>query len=99
MHSLRASTYMIKASAVSSALLVFVACYAVMLLVATGAPLRKLIIAAGVISLCVFALAAAAAYLRVWLDAIYAVVACWLLVPLAFALRRSLATRNHANSR
>ena len=92
-NALLSGTYMTRASDFASALLVFVACYAIVLVAMASGSLRSLSIAAAIVSLSVLLLAAAAAYRHIWLDAIYAIVACWLLVPLVFALRRTIPAK------
>ena len=92
-NALLSGTYMTRASDFASALLVFVACYAIVLVAMASGSLRSLSIAAAIVSLSVLLLAAAAAYRHIWLDAIYAIVACWLLVPLVFVLRRTIPAK------
>jgi hypothetical protein len=84
---------MTRASGFASALLVFVACYAIVLVAMASGSLRSVSIAAAIVSLSVLLLAAAAAYRHIWLDAIYAIVACWLLVPLVLVLRRTIPAK------
>jgi hypothetical protein len=91
-HSLLTGTYMQRASAVTSALLVFVACYIIVLLAAAQKPVKTLMLAALAISIAVLGLAAIAAWFRVWLDAVYAIAASWLLVPLVVVLQRTTAS-------
>ncbi|HKQ12176.1 MAG TPA: CHASE2 domain-containing protein [Steroidobacteraceae bacterium] len=91
-NSLLTGAYMTRASDLSSALLVFVACYAIVLVASSGASLRSLLVTAAAVSIGVMLLAVGAAYRSVWFDAIYAIVACWLLVPLVFGLSKTLAT-------
>jgi len=72
-----------------SAFIVIAACVVLALFASQGASLRVLLIVATVTTLLVFGLAALAIMtLRVWLDAIYAVVAVWLLLPLLLAYRK-----------
>jgi len=92
-NALLSGTYMTRASDFTSALLVFVACYAIVLVAMASGSLRSLSIAAAIVSLSVLLLAAAAAYRHIWLDAIYAIVACWLLVPLVLVLRRTIPAK------
>jgi CHASE2 domain-containing sensor protein len=92
-NALLSGTYMTRASDFASALLVFVACYAIVLVAMASGSLRSLSIAAAIVSLSVLSLAAAAAYRHIWLDAIYAIVACWLLVPLVLVLRRTIPAK------
>lgn len=92
-NALLSGTYMTRASDFASALLVFVACYAIVLVAMASGSLRSLSIAAAIVSLSVLLLAAAAAYRHIWLDAIYAIVACWLLVPLVLVLRRTIPAK------
>ncbi len=57
-----------------------------------------LILAAIGLALGVVTVAAAAAYFHIWIDAIYAIVACWLLVPLALLVQRAhVAKPPHAH--
>jgi CHASE2 domain-containing sensor protein len=88
-NALLTGSYMTRASEVGSALLVFVACYAIVLVAVGGGSLRSLLITATAISLGVVVLAAGAAYRSVWLDAIYAIVACWVLVPFVLVLGKA----------
>jgi CHASE2 domain-containing sensor protein len=92
-NALLSGTYMTRASDFASALLVFVACYAIVLVAMASGSLRSLSVAAAIVSLSVLLLAAAAAYRHIWLDAIYAIVACWLLVPLVLVLRRTIPAK------
>jgi CHASE2 domain-containing sensor protein len=92
-NALLSGAYMTRASDFASALLVFVACYAIVLVAMASGSLRSLSIAAAIVSLSVLLLAAAAAYRHIWLDAIYAIVACWLLVPLVLVLRRTIPAK------
>jgi CHASE2 domain-containing sensor protein len=92
-NSLLSGAYMTRASDFASGLLVFVACYAIVLVGMASGSLRSLSIAAAIVSLSVLLLAAAAAYRHIWLDAIYAIVACWLLVPLVLVLRRTIPAK------
>jgi CHASE2 domain-containing sensor protein len=92
-NALLSGTYMTRASDFASALLVFVACYAIVLVAMASGSLRSLSIAAAIVSLSVVSLAAAAAFRHIWLDAIYAIVACWLLVPLVLVLRRTIPAK------
>jgi CHASE2 domain-containing sensor protein len=92
-NALLSGTYMTRASDFASALLVFVACYAIVLVAMASGSLRSLSVAAAIVSLSVLLLAAGAAYRHIWLDAIYAIVACWLLVPLVLVLRRTIPAK------
>jgi CHASE2 domain-containing sensor protein len=92
-NALLSGTYMTRASDFASALLVFVACYAIVLVAMASGSLCSLSIAAAIVSLSVVSLAAAAAFRHIWLDAIYAIVACWLLVPLVLVLRRTIPAK------
>jgi CHASE2 domain-containing sensor protein len=92
-NALLSGTYMTRASDFASALLVFVACYAIVLVAMASGSLRSLSIAAAIVSSSVVSLAAAAAFRHIWLDAIYAIVACWLLVPLVLVLRRTIPAK------
>jgi CHASE2 domain-containing sensor protein len=92
-NALLSGTYMTRASDFASALLVFVACYAIVLVAMASGSLRSLSIAAAIVSLSGVSLAAAAAFRHIWLDAIYAIVACWLLVPLVLVLRRTIPAK------
>ena len=98
-NSLLTGAYMTRASDLSSALLVFVACYAIVLVAAAGGSLRNMLVTATVISLGVVLLAVGAAYRSVWLDAIYAIVACWLLVPFVVVLSKTLPATPTAEKR
>lgn len=69
--------------------LIFVLCYAVTALAAAGAPAGRLVKLALAASLVVLAGAALAAWAAdVWVDAVYALVAVWLLLALLLPLRR-----------
>jgi CHASE2 domain-containing sensor protein len=92
-NALLSGTYMTRASDFASGLLVFVACYAIVLVAMASGSLRSLSIAAAIVSLSVVSLAAAAAFRHIWLDAIYAIVACLLLVPLVLVLRRTIPAK------
>jgi CHASE2 domain-containing sensor protein len=95
-NSLLTGAYMTRASDLSSALLVFVACYAIVLVAAGGGSVRSLLVTAAAISIGVVLLAVGAAYRSVWLDAIYAVVACWVLVPFVFVLSKTFPVKRDA---
>jgi hypothetical protein len=73
-----------------------VACYAIVLVAAGGGSVRSLLVTAAAISIGVVLLAVGAAYRSVWLDAIYAVVACWVLVPFVFVLSKTFPVKRDA---
>jgi CHASE2 domain-containing protein len=91
LHSLRTHSYITRAPDGMSGLVIFVACYTLVLLAAIGASTERLVITAIVISGAVFLLSLAAIMLwRVWIEIIYAWVACWLLLPMILALRKTV---------
>jgi CHASE2 domain-containing sensor protein len=90
-YSLLASHYVTRPPAWLSAFVVFGSCYVLTLLATQRLSTRRLVAIAVGITTAVIAVSAAAMYFSaVWLDAIYAVGATWLLVPLLLGVRNRL---------
>lgn len=96
-HSLLSGHYITRPPAFYSAFIVFASCYVLTLFAIQGASVLRLLFYAGMVTVVIVALSAAAIYFwNIWLDVIYAVAATWLLLPLLVAMRWKFVPRSGA---